>query len=124
MNDSDVDIFSDLTLDEKDFELPNGKKLKLVALDIYQRMDIQQELKELAESKSDNANIMPIYKKVVKLCALNDNYESFLTNVQLNKLARIESGRLIIAMFNQVMDLSGAGQKQRKAAKKKPETHK
>ncbi len=110
-------LLDGLDINETDHKLPNGKSLKIVALDIFQRLDVQSKIKALNES--DEAAKSEMFKEVARLAVVNDDYEPFLTKRDLNKLSRANEGELLFEIFNKVMELSGASGESAKAAKKK-----
>ena len=111
------DLFDGLDLKEAEYTLPNGKSLKLVPMDLFDRIEIQKKIQDLA--KKGESSKSELFKEVAKKTVVNDNYEPFLTDVDLNKLSRASNGEILFEIFNKVMELSGATGDQEKSAKKK-----
>ena len=110
-------IFDDLNVDEVDFELPGGKTIKIVALDIFQRLDVQKKIKTL--QGDDESSKSKLFKEIAHMAVLDDDYEPYLTKRDLNKLSRISNGEILFEIFNKVMSLSGANADDAETAKKK-----
>ena len=108
-------LFDGINILESEYEMPNGKKLKIVALDIFQRLDIQKKIQAM---KSD-AEKSKLFKEIAQLAVVNDDYEPYLTKADLNKLALANNGEIVFEIFNEVMKLSGATSSDAEEAKKK-----
>lgn len=115
-------LFDGLEASEEAFTLPNGKAITLFPLNIYQRLDISAELQELTKRSAKRSDMIEVCKKAIKLAVLNNDYEPYLTDRELNKLAIIQGGNLISKIFGRVMDISGATDEAWKSAEKKPKT--
>ncbi len=112
-----MDLLDGLDISETEYKLPNGKTLKIVALDIFQRLDVQSKIKVLNEK--DEGAKSEMFKEVARLAVVDDEYEPFLTKKDLNKLSRANNGEILFEIFNKVMELSGASGEDAEAAKKK-----
>jgi len=111
------DLFDGLDIAEKDYPLPNGKALKVVALEIIQRLDVQKKIQSM--KKDDSKAQSDLYKLVAKLSVVNDDYEPYLTDKDLNKLARASNGEILFGIFSLAMELSGTTKEKAEEAKKK-----
>ena len=110
-------IFDDLNIDEVDFKLPGGETIKIVALDIFQRLDIQKKINAL--QSEDETTKSALFKEVAQMAVLDDDYEPYLSKRDLNKLARVGNGQVLFEIFGEVMALSGANTESAEEAKKK-----
>jgi len=115
-------LFDELEVTEDLFTLPSGKEIKLYPLNIYQRLDINDDLQKLRNREAKKGDMIDICKKTIQLSVLNENYEPYLSERDLNRLAVIQGGNLITKMFGRVMDISGATNEAWNDAGKKSET--
>ncbi len=111
------DLFDGLDLKEAEYILPNGKSLKLVPMDLFDRIEIQKKIKQL--NKKGGPSRLELFKEVAKKSVVNDKYETFLTDVDLNKLSRAGNGEILVQLFSKIMELSGVTGEQEKNARKK-----
>ena len=111
------DLFEGLEINEAEFTLPNDKVLRIVGLDIFQTIEVQKKIQGLSESSSSDKSAL--FKDIAKMSVVNDDYDPYLTEQQLNKLSRVDGGQILLEIFNKVMSLSGVSKDSAKEAKKK-----
>jgi len=110
-------LVDDLDIDESEYQLPSGKVLRIVGLDIFQRVEIQRALKEIKDG--DEIAKSKVFKEVVRLAVVDDDLEPCLKKGELNKLSRVNDGEILFNIFNEAMALSGANVESAETAKKK-----
>lgn len=112
-------IFEGLGIKEEDFYLENGKSIKLIALPLFDMLEFSQMMSTL--SKDDSKARIDAFITVIKKCAVNENYEPFLSDKDINMLKLANGGNLVVEIFNRIMALTGFDEKTVEEAKKKSE---
>ena len=110
-------ILDGLDIREAKYKLSNGNELKIVALDIFQSINIQKKMVDL--SKGDDSERPALFREVAQLAVVDENYQPYLTEAELNLMSRAGDGQILIEIFNLVMKLSGVGDDEQAEAKKK-----
>lgn len=110
-------LFEGLENIEALYQLPNGKELKIACLQLAQVVEVHNRIQALP--KDDTSAQLELHKYVMGQAVVNDEYQPYLDEATINRLARINGGVIPTEIFAKVMELSSADPKGAEAAKKK-----
>jgi len=116
--------FDSLEQKFKEFPLPSKAKIKLIPLDVFQRIEFIDDLKHI-KKKSDTPEperLYRLYQKWAKLCVVNDDLYPYMSDKDIKNLTRYDNGNLLAEVFGEIMKLSGLNLEAEADAKKKSET--
>ena len=96
-------IFEGIEINEGSYELPNGKKLRIVPPDIFQSIEFQKKAKSI-EKDGDTTKI---YKEFVQIIVVDDDLEPYLTKKELNLISKLNNGNGLFDICKIASSLSG-----------------